>query len=116
MTADDPKALWEQVSGPLRDQPQVAGSTMMGLPCLRVAGAFFAAWEPRTGDLLVKLPSARVDALLEAGAAQPFAPAGRRFRAWAAVPAAEATSWPALADEALRHVRDTTGPASDGAP
>lgn len=88
---------------------------MMGLPCLRVAGAFFAAWDPRAGDLLVKLPILRVDALVDSGQAHSFAPVGRRFRAWAAVPATRAASWPGLVDEALRHVRDSTGPASDGA-
>ena len=41
---------------------------------------------PPTGDLLVKLPEARVDELVAAGRADPFAPAGRRFREWAAIP------------------------------
>jgi hypothetical protein len=52
---------------------------MMGLPCLRREGAFFAAWDRGTGALLVKLAPTRVDELLAAG---PFAPAGRRFRQW----------------------------------
>jgi len=33
---------------------------MMGLPCLRLDGAFFASCDRRTGDLLVKLPEAHV--------------------------------------------------------
>jgi transketolase C-terminal domain/subunit len=58
----------------------VEPSTMMGLPCLRIHGAFFASCDRRTGHLLVKLPESRVDELVASGRAQTFAPAGRRFR------------------------------------
>ena len=73
-------------------QAGVTRSTMMGLPCLRIDGQFFGSFDRRTGDLLVKLPEARVDQLLDAGRAHTFAPSGRRFREWAAIspdPAAE---------------------------
>lgn len=36
----------------------VSRSTMMGLPCLRTDGRFFASYDRRTGDLLVKLDAA----------------------------------------------------------
>ena len=78
----------------------VTRSTMMGLPCLRQDGAFFAALDRTTGALLVKLPRERVDGLLGSGAAEPFAPAGRRFRQWAAVPSQRTASWAALLEEA----------------
>ncbi len=74
---------------------------MMGLPCLRWNGAFFASCDRRTGDLLVKLAEARVDELVAAERAQPFAPAGRRFREWAAIPHDRARSWKGLLDEAF---------------
>jgi hypothetical protein len=93
--------FWE-LAEPLLSRPGVERSTMMGLPCLRVGGAFFASLDRRTGDLLVKLTRARVDELVSGGRAAPFAPAGRRFREWAAVPAADADSWSALLEEALR--------------
>jgi hypothetical protein len=51
--------------------------------------------------LPVKLAPTRVDELLAAGAAQPFAPAGRRFRQWAAVPSQRERSWPGLLHEVL---------------
>jgi hypothetical protein len=73
---------------------------MMGLPCLRVHGAFFASCDLRTGDLLVKLPEARVDALVAAGHAHEFAPARRRFREWAAIPHSRSRTWKNLLDEA----------------
>lgn len=90
---------------PLLVRPGVERSTMMGLPCLRVDGAFFASCDRRTGDLLVKLPAGRVDALVAAGRARPFAPAGRRFRSWAAVPAERSRTWKRFVDEALTFVR-----------
>ena len=48
---------------------------MMGLPCLRVNGQFFASFDRRTGDLVVKLSEQRVNELIERGEAHPFAPA-----------------------------------------
>jgi hypothetical protein len=50
---------------------------------------------------LVKPAPARVDELLATGAAEPFAPAGRRFRQWAAVSLQRDRSWPGLLHEAL---------------
>ena len=95
--------FWE-LAEPLLIQPGVSRSTMMGLPCLRVNGQFFASSDRRTGDLLVKLPEARVEALVSNGTAHAFAPAGRRFREWAAVPFSASRSWRKLLDEALAHV------------
>jgi hypothetical protein len=65
-----------QLAEPLLARPGVTRSTMMGLPCLRLHGAFFASCDRRTGDLLVKLPEARVGDLVGAGTAHAFAPAG----------------------------------------
>ena len=89
---------------PLLAGDGVTRSTMMGLPCLRIGGAFFASCDHRTGDLLVKLPAERVAALIDADRAHPFAPAGRRFREWAAVPHARSRSWRRLLDEAAAFV------------
>ena len=105
MTAtDDHEHRFWSLADPLLDRPNVARSTMMGLPCLRVDGAFFASWDRNSGALLVKLPEARVDELVGAGRAEPFAPAGRRFREWAAIPTARTRAWRALLDEAHQHV------------
>jgi uncharacterized protein YndB with AHSA1/START domain len=82
----------------------VTRSTMMGLPCLRVDGRFFASFDPRTNALVVKLPAARVDQLIESGQAEPFAPAGRRFREWAAIDPSRSAVWPSFLDEALAFV------------
>ena len=92
--------FWD-LAAPLLGQPGVTRSTMMGLPCLRWNGAFFASCDRRTGDLLVKLAETRVDELVAAERAEPFAPAGRRFREWAAIPDDRSRSWKRLLDEAL---------------
>jgi hypothetical protein len=89
---------------PLLAAPFVTRSTMMGFPCLRVSGRFVASFDRGTGALVVKLPAARVDELIATGQAEPFAPAGRRFREWAAIEPARRAQWSALLDEALAFV------------
>jgi hypothetical protein len=98
--------FWD-LAEPLLARPGVERSTMMGLPCLRTHGAFFASCDRSTGDLLVKLPAARVDELVDAGRARSFAPAGRRFREWVAIPPERSRSWTRLVEEALAFVEAT---------
>jgi hypothetical protein len=88
----DENYFWELAASLTRD-PHVSRSTMMGLPCLRWDGRFFASLDRRNGDLIVKLAEARVKELVAAGLASPFAPAGRRFREWAAISAAQQRLW-----------------------
>jgi hypothetical protein len=80
----------------------VSRSTMMGFPCLRLNGDFFASCDRRTGNLVVKLDEAAVSNLIADGKAEPFAPNGRRFREWASIPVLRHRSWPALLDQALQ--------------
>jgi hypothetical protein len=96
------EARFWRLAEPLLQQAGVTRSTMMGFPCLRLDGVFFASCDHRSGDLVVKLNEERVTALLDAGQAQPFAPNGRRFREWASVPARRQRQWAPLLDEALR--------------
>jgi hypothetical protein len=96
----DEVRFWS-IAEPLFGAAAVTRSTMMGLPCLRVSGRFFASFDRRTGALVVKLPAARVHELVAAGLAEPFAPAGRTFREWAAIDPARLQHWPSLLDEAL---------------
>jgi hypothetical protein len=99
---------FRDLTEPLLARPGITRSTMMGLPCVRVRGAFFASCDRRTGDLLVKLPEARVDALVSSGRAQAFAPSGRRFREWAAIPTDRSRTWRRLLDEALAFIDGET--------
>jgi len=79
-------------------------STMMGHPCLRIDGDFFASMERNTGDLIVKLAADRVNEMIEAGTAEPFAPAGRRFKEWALITTRNEAQWEALLTDAMTFV------------
>lgn len=74
---------------------------MMGFPCLRLDGDFFASCDHRSGALVIKLDEPSVSALIDAGEAEPFAPSGRRFREWASIPVTRRRHWEALLDDAL---------------
>jgi len=97
--ADPASFFWQAADATLGDDDVETG-TMMGFPCLRVRGAFFASCDHRSGDLVVKLPAARVQELITAGAGVPFAPAGRAFREWLLVADRDAARWRALIAEA----------------
>ncbi len=98
MTVDE-NYFWELAASLTRD-PRVSRSTMMGLPCLRWDGQFFASYDRRGNNLIVKLPESRVTKLVAVGHADPFAPAGRRFRQWAAISSARQHHWSELLTEA----------------
>ncbi len=94
------EALFWELAQQLLAEPGVTPGTMMGYPCLRANGAFFACVERATGHLIVKLPARRVSELTATGQALPFAPNGRAFREWAAFPVADPVEWRALLAEA----------------
>jgi hypothetical protein len=102
--ADQPGEFFLQATATALLHRDVARGTMMGFSCLRVAGAFFASCDHRTGDLIVKLPSDRVQQLIAAGVGKPFAPAGRTFREWVLIGDRDQARWAALIDEALAFV------------
>jgi hypothetical protein len=102
------ETLFWELAEQLLAEPGVTRSAMMGYPCLRANGAFFACVERTTGHLIVKLPALRVDELVATGQALPFAPNGRTFREWAAFPVAEPDEWSGLLAEARSFVEAET--------
>lgn len=96
--------LFTDLSTSALTHPDVTTGTMMGFPCLRMAGAFFASCDPRTGDLVVKLPRERVEQLVAAGAGKPFAPSGRTFREWVVIDTRDEARWAELIEEARTFV------------
>lgn len=78
----------------------VERSTMMGFPCLRRDGAFFACTHNQRGSLIVKLPKERVLALISDGMGDPFAPNGRIFKEWLEVGTDIEESWAERLQEA----------------
>ena len=83
--SDGEELFWRLAELLLAD-PMVTRSTMMGFPCLRVNGKFFACVERSTGNLVVKLAADQVKELVGSGAGIAFAPNGRVFREWVAFP------------------------------
>ena len=92
------------VAEPLLTAATVTRSTMMGLPCLRANGRFFASFDRYATAILIKLPEARVKELIQSGEAEPFAPSGRRFREWASINPGRSEIWSARLHEALAFV------------
>jgi hypothetical protein len=74
----------------------------MGYPCVRLAGRFLASYDDKLGGLVVKLPRECVLELIADGSGEPFAPTGKVFREWVAIPTADCVLWQRLLAEAGR--------------
>ena len=96
--------LFWRLAEALYTNPAVTRSTMMGFPCLRIKGGFFACVERSTGNLIVKLPADRVNELIASGDGIAFAPNGKVFREWVAFPVLDEAEWAALLAEAQAFV------------
>jgi hypothetical protein len=92
--------VFGELAQALLSRPGVTRGTMMGYPCLRNHGAFFACVDRKTGNLVVKLPASRVKEVVASGKAVPFAPNGKTFREWAAFPNPDRAEWMAFLNEA----------------
>ena len=89
------------------NRPGVEPTRMFGSAGLKVHGRTFAMLVK--GQLVVKLPAARVDDLIVAGAAERFDPGhGRLMREWANLVADDPATWRALVAEALDFVAAST--------
>ena len=80
---------------------------MFGRDGLTVDGRFFAFLD--SDRLLLKLPQAKMDALLAEGHATSAVSVSPTMNKWVAIPyASRAADWDALMDEAREFVRQTT--------
>ncbi len=104
---DDARELYDELTDDLLYDPAVGRSTMMGYPCVRLAGQFLASYDEKSGCLVVKLPSDRVAELVSAGTGDEFAPAGKVFREWVAIPTIDRRLWRSLLAEAVAFARTT---------
>jgi hypothetical protein len=98
---DDARDLYDELTDDLLYDPAVGRSTMMGYPCVRLAGRFLASYDEEARCLVVKLPSERVAELVTAGTGDQFAPAGKVFREWVAIPTIDRRLWQTLLTEAV---------------
>jgi TfoX/Sxy family transcriptional regulator of competence genes len=104
----DARQLYDELTDDLLYDPAVGRSTMMGYPCVRRVGRYFASFDTKTESLVVKLPSTRVVELIGDGTGEPFAPNGRVFREWVTIPVPDHVVW----EQLLAEARDFAAPAA----
>jgi len=102
---DDPRDLYNQLTDDLLYDPAIGRATMMGYPCVRLAGRFLASYDDKAGCLVVKLPRERVTELVDNGHGDPFAPAGKVFREWVLIPTVNRRLWQTVLGEAVNFAR-----------
>jgi len=78
----------------------------MGHHCLRATrgSGFVATIERSSGNLVVKLPKDRVSGLIDSEQGLAFAPAGKVFSEWVAIPEYSAERWTELIEESIAFV------------
>lgn len=105
-TRDENHRLFWEVAEPYLAAGVLVEGTMMGHQCLRLAATdgFVATIERSNGNLVVKLPKARVADLIDAGDGMPFAPAKKVFGEWVEVSVADERRWCELMEESMEFV------------
>lgn len=96
--------FWSLIEALHAEDARVVEGTLMGGRCARVGEEFLALVDYKGAGLVVKLPQARVEALVASGVGQPFAPAGRVFKGWVAVPEIDRALWASLLREGVAFV------------
>jgi hypothetical protein len=103
--SDGARELYDELTDDLLYDPAIGRATMMGYPCVRLAGRFLASYDDKAACLIVKLPRERVAELIEDGHGDPFAPAGKTFREWVSIPTIDRDLWQTLLAEAVGFAR-----------
>ncbi len=96
-------ALFWDCAHQLFEIDNVEESTMFGFRCIRVSGQFVAM--PADDSLWVKLPEARVSALIASAHGQVCAPNGKPFREWVGISRLDESTWMQLLHESIDFVR-----------
>ena len=98
----DVESFWAAAQE-LLARPGINRSTMMGYPCLRYNGDFFASYDPNDNRLILKLDAREVVEMIARGAGRAFAPAGKPFKEWVAVNNRDTSHWPAHLERAAHY-------------
>ena len=104
MPQTDDEVFWELIDELMIDDPRVEEGTIMGGRCARVEGEFLALVDFKGSGLVVKLPRERVQELIDQGVGRPFAPAGKVFTEWVAIPKRDRRRWRSLLREGVAFV------------
>ena len=102
----EPEGQFERLAARFLGGPAIIAGTGFGSnPGLRVRNKIFAMLV--RGELVVKLPTARVDQLVASGAGARFDPGhGRLMKEWVMVAPRDGILWEDLATDALAFVDD----------
>ncbi|TCC25311.1 hypothetical protein [Kribbella speibonae] len=111
---DAARELYDELTDDLLYDPAIGHGTIMGHPCIRLAGQFVACLERNGTALILKLPADRVTTLIAAGTGTPFAPTGHPMREWVTIPEPDRTLWQSLLTEAVAFARQNLPARSDG--
>ncbi|MFC4943630.1 hypothetical protein [Pseudonocardia sp. GCM10023141] len=95
------QAVFDELAEAHLGRPGVDRATMFGSAGLRVGTKFFA-FVGSAGQLIVKVPAARAEALVAAGLGTPVRVGRAAAREWVGVPGQD--RWPGLLDEARTYV------------
>ena len=102
-----PAAAWSAIAAVEMKRQRVTARKMFGAEGLQIGGKVYATLYK--GELVLKMPEAKVGALVRAGSAKPFEPGiGRTMREWVAFGGTTA-DWPSLVDEARKFVSSLHG-------
>jgi hypothetical protein len=104
MTTAAEDLFWRLAAELQRADPRVREGIIMNGRCLRVRKEFLALVDYKGSGLVVKLSKERVAELIEAGVGRPFAPAGKVFKEWLAVPKPDRRRWLQLLREGIERV------------
>ncbi|MEO8095970.1 MAG: TfoX/Sxy family protein [Pseudolysinimonas sp.] len=100
--------MLDRLAEPYLAHPDVAWGRMFSATGLSVRGKIFAVVN-HAGNLMVKVPEARVDALEAAGAASRMVMRGRAMREWAEMPPERGEqAWDELLAEAYAYLDEIT--------
>ena len=95
--------FWD-AAAPLMAEGLIEEGTIMSGPCLRAKAEFVCMPHHKGPGIVVKLPRETVDAMIDAGEGQPFAPAGKIFREWVLVEAHNEDRWRELIRDSVLFV------------
>jgi hypothetical protein len=93
--------FWDLIDELREHDDRIEEGTIMGGRCARVAGEFLGLVGYKGSGMVIKLPRQRVDELINEGVGLPFAPAGKVFREWVAIPKPDRRRWTKLLREAI---------------
>ena len=100
---------YQQLEAQFSQLDGVARSTMMGTPCLRYKGEFFAMVFEKQDSLIIKVSADRVNELIANGQGNEFNFTKKRFKEWVLIPIEFDDKFESYLQEALEYARLKTG-------